>query len=151
MTTHKKSDCKSKRVSRVHKTGGCDRQNPDMLTSVLLDQPQENLHKLIHTWHSTARFNSQSNTNLIHFLNFLVLMGFNASTCFGRHSPIFRRPCINATWCNCVRKMCVGGVWVGVIPIKLRNWESWCLIHYYNMMHGQQNINAQLKLLTKLQ
>jgi hypothetical protein len=33
-----------------------DRQNHDMLTSVLLDRPQENLHRLIHTWHSTARF-----------------------------------------------------------------------------------------------
>jgi hypothetical protein len=27
-----------------------------MLTSGLLDQPQENLRKLIHTWHLTARF-----------------------------------------------------------------------------------------------
>jgi hypothetical protein len=58
---------------------------------------------------------SKSNTNLIHFYKFLVLLGFNASTCFGRHSPILRRPCTNATWCNYVRKMCVGGAWVGVL------------------------------------
>jgi hypothetical protein len=60
-------------------------------------------------------YSSKSNTNLIHFFRFLILVGFNASTCFGRHSPIFRRPCINVTWCNCLRKMCVGGVWVGVL------------------------------------
>jgi hypothetical protein len=42
---------------------------------------------------------------------FLVcLLRVSASTCFGRYSPIFRRLCTVAIWCNCVRKMCVGGV-----------------------------------------
>jgi hypothetical protein len=31
----------------------------------------------------------------------------NASTCFGRYSPIIRKLCTFAIWCNCVRRMCV--------------------------------------------
>jgi hypothetical protein len=30
------------------------------------------------------------------------LLGVNASTCFGRYSPIFRRLCADAIWCNYV-------------------------------------------------
>jgi hypothetical protein len=37
---------------------------------------------------------------------FLVcLLGVNASICFRRYSPIFRRPCTDAIWCNYVRRI----------------------------------------------
>jgi hypothetical protein len=40
--------------------------------------------------------------------SFLVcLLGFNASTCFGRYSPIFRRLCTDDIWCIYVRRMFV--------------------------------------------
>jgi hypothetical protein len=45
-------------------------------------------------------------TNLIH-LPWFVLLRVNASTCFGRYSPIFRRVCTSAIWCNCVCRRCV--------------------------------------------
>jgi hypothetical protein len=46
---------------------------------------------------------------------FLVcLLRVNASTCFERYSPIFRRFCTVAIWCNCVRGMCVDRVQVAV-------------------------------------
>jgi hypothetical protein len=42
---------------------------------------------------------------------FLVcLLGVNASTCFGRYSPIFRRLCTDGIWCNYVRRLCVDRV-----------------------------------------
>jgi hypothetical protein len=48
--------------------------------------------------HGTLRNQHQLDT---HFL--VCLLGVSASTCFGRYSPIFRRLCTNAVWCNCVQ------------------------------------------------
>jgi hypothetical protein len=51
---------------------------------------------------------------------FLVcLLRVNASTCFGRYSPIFRRLCTGAIWCNYVRRMCVDCVQVAVLLLSL--------------------------------
>jgi hypothetical protein len=49
---------------------------------------------------------------------FLVcLLGVSASTCFGRYSPIFRRLCTDAVWCNYVRRMCVDYMHHGDVTI----------------------------------
>jgi hypothetical protein len=56
---------------------------------------------------------------------FLVyLLGVNASTCFGRYSPIFRRLCTDAIWCNYVRRMCVDCVQVAVGPQPARSQQQ---------------------------
>jgi hypothetical protein len=48
---------------------------------------------------------------------FLVcLLKVNASTCFGRYSPIFRRLFTDVIWCNYVRRMRVDYVQVAVEP-----------------------------------
>jgi hypothetical protein len=47
-------------------------------------------------------------------LSLVCLLSANASTCFGRYSPIFRRLCTDAVLCNCVRRMCVDYVKVAV-------------------------------------
>jgi hypothetical protein len=45
--------------------------------------------------------------------SFLIcLLRVNASTCFGRYSPIYRRLCTAVIWRNCVRGMCVDCVQV---------------------------------------
>jgi hypothetical protein len=49
-------------------------------------------------------------------LSLACLLTVSASTCFGRYSPIFRRLCQDATWCNYVRRMCVDCVQVAVEP-----------------------------------
>jgi hypothetical protein len=56
------------------------------------------------------------NQHQINTLFLVCLLGVNASTCFGRYAPIFRRFCTNAIWCNYVRRMCVDYVQVAVEP-----------------------------------
>jgi hypothetical protein len=52
---------------------------------------------------------------------FLVcLLTVNASTCFERYSPIFRRFCTDDIWCNYVRRRCVDCVQVAVPPQPAR-------------------------------
>jgi hypothetical protein len=49
---------------------------------------------------------------------FLVcLLRGNASTYFGRYSPIFSRFCSVAIWCNWVRRLCVEYVQVAVYQV----------------------------------
>jgi hypothetical protein len=50
------------------------------------------------------------NQHQIDTLFLVCLLGVNASTCFGHYSPIFRRLCTDAVWCNYVRRMCVDHV-----------------------------------------
>jgi hypothetical protein len=73
---------------------------------------------------------------------FLVcLLGVNASTCFERYSPIFRRLCTVANWCNYVRRMCVDCVQVAV-DLFYRNLHVLHLLvfhAYINVMHGSRS------------
>jgi hypothetical protein len=56
------------------------------------------------------------NQHKLDTLFFVCLLGVNASTYFGRYSPIFRRLCTDAMWCSYVRRMCVDYVQVAVQP-----------------------------------
>jgi hypothetical protein len=73
--------------------------------------------------HGTLMNQNQTDT-----LFLVCLLGVNASTCFGRYSPIFRRLCTVAIWCNYMHRMCVDYVQVAVEPNKQtnRSLSSWC-------------------------
>jgi hypothetical protein len=69
-------------------------------------------------WTGLMKFLRLDCRNQAHQLDtlFLVcLLAVNVSTCFGRYSPIFRRLCTDAIWCNYVRRMCVDCVQVAVL------------------------------------
>jgi hypothetical protein len=52
------------------------------------------------------------NQHQLDTLSLVCLLGVKAPKCFGRYSPIFRRICTDAIWCNYVRRMCVDYVQV---------------------------------------
>jgi hypothetical protein len=54
------------------------------------------------------------NQHQLYTLFLVCLLSVNVSICFGRYSPIFRRLCTVAIWCNYVRRMCVDCVQVAV-------------------------------------
>jgi hypothetical protein len=55
----------------------------------------------------TVHHGTLMNQHQLDTLFLVCLLGVNTSTCFRRYSPIFRRLCTVAIWCNCVRRMFV--------------------------------------------
>jgi hypothetical protein len=76
----------------------------------------EQLHALVSAHHGTVRNEHQLDT-----LFLVCLLEFNASTCFGRYSPIFTRLCADVIWCNCVCRMCVDYMQFAVEPQTARS------------------------------
>jgi hypothetical protein len=67
----------------------------------------------------TVHYGTLINQRQLDTLFLVFLLGVNASTRFERYSPIFRRLCTDAMWCNYVRRMCVDCVQVAVELHKL--------------------------------
>jgi hypothetical protein len=58
------------------------------------------------------------NQRQLDMLSLVSLLRVNACTCLGRYSPIFRKLCTVALWCNCVRRTCVDCVLFAVQPAR---------------------------------
>jgi hypothetical protein len=69
----------------------------------------------------TVHHGALMNQHQLDTLSLVFLKRVNASPCFERYSPTFRRLCTVAIWCKWLRRVCVDCVRVAVEPQTARS------------------------------